>query len=888
MLSLEPTHAEAQARLHEVRQQQELATWYATGQQYCDAGQWQAALEAFRRVQAREGNYKDVETLMATAQRELARGRDEEQRRLRLAALYREAQTALAGEDWTAATEQLQAVLSLEPTHAEAQARLHEVRQQQELATWYATGQQYCDAGQWQAALEAFRRVQAREGNYKDVETLMATAQRELARGRDEEQRRLRLAALYREAQTALAGEDWAVAAEQLQAVLSLEPTHAEAQARLHEVRQQQELATWYATGQQYCDAGQWQAALEDFRRVQARGGNYKDVETLMATAQRELARGRDEERRRLRLAALYREAQTALAREDWAVAAEQLQAVLSLEPTHAEAQARLHEVRQQQELATWYATGQQHYDAGQWQAALEDFRRVRKRGGNYKDVETLMATAQRELARGRDEERRRLRLAALYREAQTALAKEDWAVAAEQLQAVLSLEPTHAEAQARLHEVRQQQELATWYATGQQYCDAGQWQAALEDFRRVRKRGGNYKGVDSLIVMVRSKMKGEKPVLKRINLLWIGVGSALTLLVFIGLAWWGMSRVQPELPRSQPELPRSQPELPRSQPELPRSQPELPRSQPELPRSQPELPRRWQSIAVLRGYTAPVKSAVFSPDGKWVVAAGYDPTVWVWEASTGKGVAVLQGHLGPVKSAVFSPDGKWIATASDDKVARVWEANTGKGVAVLQGHLGPVKSAVFSPDGKWVVTASDDKTAGVWEASTGKAVAVLRGHTAEVNSAVFSPDGKWIATASSDYTVQMWEASTGKAVAVLRGHTAEVSSAVFSPDGKWVVTASDDKTAGVWEASTGKAVAVLRGHTAEVNSAVFSPDGKWIATASSDYTVQMWEASTGKAVAVLRGHMAEVNSAVFSPDGKWIATASSDYTVQMWEASME
>ena len=254
------------------------------------------------------------EALMATAQRELARGRDEEQRRLRLAALYREAQTALAREDWTAATEQLQAVLTLEPTHAEAQARLHEVRQQQELATWYATGQQYCDAGQWQAALEAFRRVQAREGNYKDVETLMATARRELARGRDEEQRRLRLAALYREAQTALAGEDWAVATEQLQAVLSLEPTHAEAQARLHEVRQQQELATWYATGQQYCDAGQWQAALEAFRRVQERGGNYKDVEALMATAQRELARGRDEERRRAQIAALYREAQTALA----------------------------------------------------------------------------------------------------------------------------------------------------------------------------------------------------------------------------------------------------------------------------------------------------------------------------------------------------------------------------------------------------------------------------------------------------------------------------------------------------------------------------------------------------------------------------------------------
>src|SRR5438067_8512156 len=123
---------------------------------------------------------------------------------------------------------------------------------------------------------------------------LIASVQSELAQVRAEEQRRARSAALYREAQTALAGEEWAAAIEQLQALLRLEPTHAEAQARLAEARQQQELATWYATGQQHYDAGQWQEALEAFRRVQARGGNYKEVETLIATAQRELVRGRD------------------------------------------------------------------------------------------------------------------------------------------------------------------------------------------------------------------------------------------------------------------------------------------------------------------------------------------------------------------------------------------------------------------------------------------------------------------------------------------------------------------------------------------------------------------------------------------------------------------
>jgi hypothetical protein len=103
---------------------------------------------------------------------------------------------------------------------------------------------------------------------------------------------------------------------------------------------------------------------------------------------------------------------------------------------------------------------------------------------------------------------------------------------------------------------------------------------------------------------MVRSKVKGEKPVMRRINLLWIGVGvgGALALLVFIVLAWWGMSRVQPELPRSQPGFP-SQPELPRppgfpSQPEsLPRSEipPRFPWPPP-LASAETMIPRNWLS----------------------------------------------------------------------------------------------------------------------------------------------------------------------------------------------------------------------------------------------------------------------------------------------------
>ena len=128
-----------------------------------------------------------------------------------------------------------------------------------------------------------------------------------------------------------------------------------------------------------------------------------------------------------------------------------------------------------------------------------------------------------------------------------------------------------------------------------------------------------------------------------------------------------------------------------------------------------------------------------------------------VWDADSGKPLALLRGHTAMVYSAAFSPDGKRIVTASADNTAQVWDADSGKTLASLLGHTGEVSSAAFSPDGKRVVTASSDKTARVWDADSGKTLVSLLGHTGKVSSAAFSPDGKRVVTASDDRTARVW-----------------------------------------------------------------------------------------------------------------------------------
>ncbi|MCP4105023.1 MAG: WD40 repeat domain-containing protein, partial [Desulfobacteraceae bacterium] len=274
-----------------------------------------------------------------------------------------------------------------------------------------------------------------------------------------------------------------------------------------------------------------------------------------------------------------------------------------------------------------------------------------------------------------------------------------------------------------------------------------------------------------------------------------------------------------------------------------------------------------------------------------YLLSAGEDKAVRVWDIETGKTVRFIRGeigagHEGKIYAMALSPDGRmvavggWLAGRVEERCAvRLHDTATGRVLGILKGHTNVILSLAFSLDGKYLASGqsgTSNPTVRIWDADKKKQMHVLEGHKNKISALAFSPDEKHLVSGSVDHTLILWGVRYGRQIATLAGHKDDVYSVAYDLRGRYIASGSWDNTIRLWDGMTGRFIKILADQGTGIGSLTFSPDGTKLLSGTSEsspHNCHVYSVPDGKELVTFREHDNIVFATAISPDGQLAAT---------------
>ncbi len=319
------------------------------------------------------------------------------------------------------------------------------------------------------------------------------------------------------------------------------------------------------------------------------------------------------------------------------------------------------------------------------------------------------------------------------------------------------------------------------------------------------------------------------------------------------------------------------------------------------------------------------VVAARFSPDGQFVLTAGRDHQLHLWNVLPNQLHAIQMEALPVINAAVFSPEADTLAMAAGNGMLSLWHPGE-KGMELSREvrAASPIQQLAFSPDGRWIVAAAQDGGMQTFDAATlretGRHLRLPEGDTRILQTG----NGSYLfAHGRGTFHLRAFPADEKEAMETYQAGSAgaPVTSAAVSPDGRWVIAAAGPE-AWLWDrqnprsaprrwqydaavtqvaslpetntlvVATGRRVllidptrgAVLKSLAHQHHVRCFLPfPGGGLVTCAGD-SARLWR--DGNPVGDQLAHPAEVGASALSRDGELLMTTCHDKKVRIWELS--
>jgi WD40 repeat protein/energy-coupling factor transporter ATP-binding protein EcfA2 len=245
------------------------------------------------------------------------------------------------------------------------------------------------------------------------------------------------------------------------------------------------------------------------------------------------------------------------------------------------------------------------------------------------------------------------------------------------------------------------------------------------------------------------------------------------------------------------------------------------------------------------------IEKIVWNPKGDHLLTISDDDkailTVWDLSDDAPESIALIGHELGKtISTAAWHPNDNWIVSAGEDRAIRLWNAKTGELLQTLPQD-GWVWHVEWNDTGDILLATTELGAVKLWESdpATGRVFdeepyKILPVHDVRVFYASWNETETKILSVSADDSAVIHNLETAETIK-FTGHTADVNWAEWNTDETLILTAGADGTARIWDAETGTQLAVLGGHTDYVRQGFWLDDDTRVLTYGEDGTIRQY-----------------------------------------------
>lgn len=300
--------------------------------------------------------------------------------------------------------------------------------------------------------------------------------------------------------------------------------------------------------------------------------------------------------------------------------------------------------------------------------------------------------------------------------------------------------------------------------------------------------------------------------------------------------------------------------------------------------------------------------SVAWSSDGAQLASCGQDGVVRMFDLAGSQTAALAQDERW-VGQVCFSPDGRWLAAAG--RRVRLWQASTLTLMHEYPAGAATVEALCFSPDsshlaaagygGVRLLTFEQDAGKQITEAKPKKQLTrLLQTSRQGVTHAPFSerllawsgaclaaawrPKGDVIAVGGQDASLQFWRLPRG-AQSCMSGLESKVRALAWNRSGRWLAN-TGGAVLTLWDFKNGPegtGPLLLYGHLARVQAIAWQRSGDLLASIASDARLLLWD-PLRTAEPLSDTELASMPTRlVWAPDDQRLALGAADGSVHLF-----